>query len=105
MKKLLVCAAAAVATLAGCATNTPAPVAEMSAARAMVSQAQPAASQYAPNELRAAQAKLERAEAAMAQEKHTEALILAEQAEVDAKLAWTIADSERAKQALAEVRK
>lgn len=102
MKKLLVCAAAA---LAGCATTTPAPVAEMNAARAMVSQAHPAASQYAPNELRAAQIKLERAEAALAQEKHTEARLLAEQAEVDAKLAWTIADSERARQQLAEVRK
>jgi hypothetical protein len=101
VKKLLVCCAA----LAGCATNTPAPVAEMNAARAMVSQAHPAASQYAPNELRAAQMKLERAEAAMARDKHTEARILAEQAEVDAKLAWTIADAERAKQELAGVNK
>lgn len=104
MKKLLACAA--VAASAGCATTTtPAPVAEMNAARTMVSQAHPAASQYAPHELRAAQIKLERAEAALAQEKHTEARILAEQAEVDAKLAWTIADAERARQELAEVRR
>lgn len=103
MKKLLACAA--VAASAGCATTTPAPVAEMNAARTMVSQAHPAAAQYAPHELRAAQIKLERAEAALAQEKHTEARILAEQAEVDAKLAWTIADAERARQELAEVRR
>jgi hypothetical protein len=77
----------------------------MSAARAMVAQAAPAASQYAPEELRVAQAKLERAEALYAREQHIPARLLAEQAEVDAKLAWSIGESERARQALVEVRR
>jgi hypothetical protein len=98
VKKLLVCALAL-----GACTTTPAPDAEIAAARAMLSQAQPAASQYAPGELRAAQAKLERAEAAMAREDHVEARLLAEQAEVDARLAWSLAESERARRELAEV--
>jgi hypothetical protein len=93
----------ALAALAGCAATQP-PTAELAAARSMVSQAAPAASRYAPQELRAAQVKLERAEAAMARENHADARILAEQAEVDAKLAWSLAESERARRALAEVR-
>ena len=100
MKKLLWIAAA----LAGCA-STPPPDAEMSAARAMVAQAQPAASQYAPGELRAAQGKLERAEALYAREQFADARLLAEQAEVDAKLAWSLAQSERARRELAEVQR
>lgn len=103
MKKLL-CTIAVAALAAGCST-TPPPNAEMSAARSMVAQAQPAASQYAPAELRHAQAKLERAEALYAREKYTEARLFAEQAEVDAKLAWSIAESERARQGLAEVQR
>lgn len=79
------------------------PVAELAAARTMVSNAQPAAARYAPQELRAAQAKLARAEAAMAAEEYEAARRLAEQAEVDAKLAWSIAESERARQAVAEL--
>jgi hypothetical protein len=71
----------------------------------MVAQAAPAASQYAAEELRAAQAKLERAEALYAREQHIPARLLAEQAEVDAKLAWAIADSERARRELAEVQR
>ena len=103
VKKLLWTMAAA-ALAAGC-TTTPPPDAEMGAARAMLSQAQPIASQYAPGELRAAQAKLERAEALYARERYIDARLLAEQAEVDAKLAWSIAESERARQGLAEVRR
>jgi len=79
------------------------PVAELAAARTTVEHAQPAAARYAPQELRAAQAKLERAEAAMAREDHVEARLLAEQAEVDARLAWSLAESERARRELAEV--
>ena len=104
MKKLLWIAAAAPALAAACA-STPPPDAEMSAARAMLSQAQPLASQYAAAELRAAQGKLERAEALYAREQHTEARLFAEQAEVDAKLAWSIAESERARRTLAEVQR
>ncbi len=79
------------------------PVAELAAARTTVEHAQPAAARYAPQELRAAQAKLERAEAAMAAEDYEAAHRLAEQAEVDAKLAWSIAESERARRAVAEL--
>jgi len=103
VKKLLWTMAAAVLA-AGC-TTTPPPDAEMGAARSMLSQAQPIASQYAPGELRAAQAKLERAETLYAREQYIDARLLAEQAEVDAKLAWSIAESERARQGLAEVRR
>ncbi|MGQ0547826.1 MAG: OmpA family protein [Betaproteobacteria bacterium] len=101
MKKLLL---SGIAMLAAC-TTTPPPDAEMSAARAMLSQSQPLASQYAAGELRAAQGKLERAEALYAREQYTEARLLAEQAEVDAKLAWSIAENERARRALAEVQR
>lgn len=105
MKKLLsAMPLAAVALLAGCET-TPPPNAEMSAARAMVAQAAPEASQFAPAELRAAQAKLERAEALYARQQYVDAQLLAEQAEVDAKLAWTMARSERAQRELAEVKR
>jgi hypothetical protein len=104
MKKLPWTALAAAALLAGCET-TPPPNAEMSAARASVAQAAPEASQFAPNELRAAQAKLERAEALYARERYVDAQLAAEQAEVDAKLAWSIARSERARRELEEVKR
>lgn len=69
----------------------------------MVSQAQPAAAKFAPAELRAAQGKLDRAEAAMARQDWIRARMLAEQAEVDAKLAWSVADNERTRRASAEL--
>lgn len=104
MKNLPWIPLAAAALLAGCET-TPPPNAEMSAARAMVAQAAPEASKFAPNELRAAQAKLERAEALYARERYIDAQLVAEQAEVDAKLAWSMARSERARQQLEEVKR
>lgn len=95
-------AAAAVMTLAACAAMPP-PVAQLSAARASIEQAQPAASRHAPGELQTAQAKLTRAEEAMARQDYEEALRFAEQAEVDARLAQATADAERMRSALAEV--
>jgi len=61
--KLTMAAAALVAgACAGCGSNPP--VAEMSAAQTMVSQAEPEAARYAPDLLREAQAKLASAQAA-----------------------------------------
>ena len=80
--------------LAACASPTP-PDPELAAARAAVIQAEPVAHRYAARELRLAQAKLERAEQAMARHDWAEARRLAEQAEVDARFAWALAEHER----------
>src|SRR3982074_1998908 len=87
---------------AGCAT-TPPPTEQLAAARAMVNQAQPAAGKEAPLELQNAQAKLSRAEDAMQRGDYEVARRNAEQAEVDAKLAWSVAENARAQRAAAEV--
>lgn len=71
----------------------------------MVSQAQAVAPNEAPAELGAAQAKLARAEQAMRRDDYVNARIYAEQAEVDAKYAWTLAESARTQRAAAEVGK
>jgi hypothetical protein len=84
--------------LAACATTSP-PGAELAAARAAIVQAEPAAWRHAPAELRLAQDKLARAEQAMARDEWREARRLAEQAEVDARLAGSIAENERSRSA------
>jgi hypothetical protein len=89
------------AVLAGCATTEP-PQREMTAARAMVAQARPVAEKEAPFELAAAQGKLVRAETAMQRGHYEHARLLAEQAEADAKLAWTVAEQLRVQRALRE---
>jgi hypothetical protein len=88
--------------LAACATTDP-PERELGAARAMVSQARPIAGNDAPQELAEAQLKLSRAEAAMQRGHYEHARILAQQAEADAKVAWTVAESVRAQRSAAEV--
>ena len=95
--------AAGALALAACGTNPKPPVAEMAAARTLVSEARPDAVRYAPEQLREAQAKLARAEEAMAREAYVEARRLAEQAAVDARLASSMAQSERAQMAANEV--
>ena len=92
----------ACATLGACATEQ-APVAQLSSARTMVSQAQSVASRYAPAELKVAQDKLVRADAAMARDDWPQARRLAEQAEVDAKFAWSVAENERTRRGTAEL--
>lgn len=87
---------------AGCAT-TPPPTEQLAAARAMVNQAQPVAGKEAPLELQNAQAKLSRAEDAMQRGDYELARRNAEQAEVDAKLAWSVAENVRAQRSAAEV--
>ena len=89
--------------LAGaCATPQP-PIAQMSAARTAVSQAQSLASRYAAAELGAAQAKLARAEAAYRERDWTDARRLAEEAEADANFALSVAENERSRRASAEL--
>jgi hypothetical protein len=90
--KALTCAA--VLALAACASTSP-PEADLAAARAALLQAEPVAHRYAQPELKLAQAKLARAEQAMTREDWREARRLAEQAEVDARYAWALAESER----------
>ncbi len=89
--------------LAACATAEP-PVSEMSAARDMVAQARAIAAQDAPRDLATAQSKLAQAEAAMQREQYEQARLLAQQAEADAKLAWTNAEKLQAQRALREER-
>ena len=90
------------AGFAGCASAPP-PTEQMAAARAMVGQAQPLAAREAPLELSAAQSKLALAEDAMQRTEYEAARRYAEQAEVDARLAWTSAENARAQRAAAEV--
>jgi septal ring factor EnvC (AmiA/AmiB activator) len=85
--------------LAACATTEP-PVSEMAAAREMVAQARA----DAPQDLATAQSKLAHAEAAMQREQYEHARLLAQQAEADAKLAWTNAEKLQAQRALREER-
>ena len=93
---------AALCLLAGCA-SVPPPSQQLGAARAMVAQAQPVAARDAPMGLATAQNKLAGAEQAMKREDYANARIYAEQAEVDAKYALTLAENARAQRAAAEV--
>lgn len=90
------------AVLAACAT-TPAPTEQVAAARTMVSQAAPVAVRDGAVELKTAQAKLARAEEAVQRGDYTQARIFAEQAEVDARYAWTLAENARMQRAAAEI--
>lgn len=98
----LASAAALAAGLAACAT-TPPPTEQVAAARAMVSQAQPVATRDGALELHTARTKLTRAEEAMQRGDYLDARIFAEQAEVDAKYAWTLAENAQAQRAAAEL--
>lgn len=91
------------AVLAACATTDP-PESEMAAARAMVAQARPVAEAAAPQELAAAQGKLARAELAMQRGHYGHAKLLAQQAEADAKLAWSSAENARVQRELSQQR-
>jgi hypothetical protein len=104
MQLKLTAAALATAALAGCGSNPP-PVAEMSAARTMVRQAEPEAARYAPDLLHEAQAKLASAQAALDRGDNDEAKLLAEKAQADARLAWASAENRRTQQAVADLDK
>lgn len=90
--------------LGACAMSS-APNAQIRAAKAVVADAEPLAMQYAPHELQAAKEKLGRAEAAMTRYDYVLAGWLAEEAEVDARLARSLAESERKRREVAEVDK
>lgn len=79
---------------AACASEPP-PTAELAAARAALGHAGAGVAQYAPAELSSAQRKLQLAEAAVARADNLKARRLAQQAEVDAQLAWAMAENER----------
>jgi hypothetical protein len=87
--------------LAAC-SSTPPPKEQLDAARAAVAQAQPVAVRDGAGELKAAQLKLARAEDEMQRGENRNARILAEQAEVDAKYAWTLAENARLQRAAME---
>jgi hypothetical protein len=97
---------AAVVVLAGALAacgGIPQPTEQVQLARAAVSQAQPIAVSDGAPELKTAQAKLAAAERAMQGGDYVSARVLAEQAEVDAKYAWTLAEGARMQRAAAEV--
>lgn len=92
------------AVLTACASTGTPPVAELSRARASISQAESAgALRLAPVELMAARDKLGRAEAAVREERFAPARQLAEAAEADAVLAERKARAEKAQAAVAEL--
>lgn len=97
-KALLALAAA----LCAC-SSIPEPAEQLHAARAAVSQAQPVAVHEGAPELKTAQAKLAAAEAAAGRGDYVAARVLAEQAEVDARYAWTLAESARMQRTAAEI--
>jgi hypothetical protein len=88
---------------AGCASIPP-PHEQLAAAKAEVAKAETSpAAQFAPLELQTARSKLNAANAAMQNEEYLKAKRLSEQAEVDAKLAWTKAETAQARKAAAEI--
>ena len=92
-------AAVAVMVMAGCA-STSAPTEQMAVSRVAVSNAMGAGgAEFAPVQYKSATDKLTAAERAMADEDYELALKLAEQAEVDAKLAAEMARSAKAQRA------
>jgi hypothetical protein len=96
-------AAALAASLAAC-SSIPRPVEQVEAARAALARAQPVAVSEGAPQLQLAQAKLAAAERVMqGGGDYVSARILAEQAEVDARYAWTLAENARLQRAAADV--
>jgi len=88
--------------LAAC-SSTPRPTEQVDAARAAVAQAASLAVGDGATELRVAQYKLARAEQEMERGDYTSAHVFAEQAQVDAQYAWTLAENARMQRAAADV--
>ncbi len=97
-----VASAAIVLGLAGCA-STPIPNEKLAVAKASVQRAeQSGAPEFAPVEMAAARDKLARAEKAAAARETVPATLLAEQANVDARLAEATAQQQRSRKAATE---
>jgi len=97
-------ALAALLIAAGCASSPPPTPPSLALARAAVDEAQRAgAAQHAPLQLRGAQDKLTRANAAYQDEDMTAAVRLGEAAEADARLAEATARNAKARQAVATI--
>lgn len=84
--------------ITACASPPP-PTLQVAAARAAIEQAGPLAARYSAAELAGAEAKLERAQQALARGDNTQARRLSEEAEVDARLASAMAENERSREA------
>lgn len=69
----------------------------------MSAQAQPATARYAAGQLRSAEALLKRAENARARGEYEQARRLAAQAQIDARLAWAMSDSDHMRSAVSRV--
>jgi hypothetical protein len=104
-RPLVVTSIAALAFLAACASSSPPPTEQLAFANAAVDEARSAgAPEGAPVEMRLAQEKLNQANQAMGAKDYDRARFLAEEAEVDAKLAAAKSRSTKADRAVAEVR-
>jgi len=103
MRSIGVAAVAAV-FVAGCA-SIPAPTEQIAVSKAAVDSATSAGgNEFAPVQLQSALEKLNAAERAMAEEENLKARQLAEQAEVDARLAAATARAAKAQKAASELR-
>jgi hypothetical protein len=93
----------AAAIIAGCA-SIPAPREQIAVSKSAIANALSAGgSEYAPVEMKNAQEKLDRANAAMAKEDYEDARWLAEQAQADARLAEKKAQSAKARKSASAV--
>lgn len=96
---------AVAASCAGCA-SAPVPDTQLAVSRSAINDALSAgAAESAPQDLQNARDKLAQADAAVASNQHENARMLAEEAEVDARLATAKARTARANLAAAEVQK
>ena len=95
--------AGALVVLSACA-STPPPTEEVALAGAAVNNASTAGgAELAPAEMRTARDKLDRAKVAMTAEKYDDALLLAQQAQVDAQLAEAKSRSAKSRKAADEL--
>ena len=86
--------------MAGCASSGPKPTEQIAVSKSAVANAEAAGgNEYAPVEMRTAQDKMDRAHRAMDKEDYVNARWLAEEAQVDARLAEKKAQSAKAQKA------